>query len=114
MQHRTREHLLAKVMQLTQFKFLLLSMPAMALSLSLCLLTGCSEAEVQAVTSGVTGALTALEGNKALAEQFVRDVKTHMPSADPQYESIMETYGQARDDYNKYLSQIEAAARTGQ
>jgi hypothetical protein len=75
--------------------------------------TGCTPAEEAAVTSDVSTALAALEGNKALSEQFVRDVQDTMAPTDPQYKSIMGAYEEAREDYNSYLSQIEMAARMG-
>ena len=76
--------------------------------------TGCTPAEEAAATSDVSTALAALEGNKTLSEQFVRDVQGAMAPTDPQYQSIMRAYEEAREDYNSYLSQIETAARMGQ
>jgi hypothetical protein len=87
---------------------------AIALSLSVCLMNSCSPAEVQTVTSDIGTALADLEANKTLAEESVREVKRTMPMADPHYQSIMEAYEQAREDYNGYLSQVEMAAKMGQ
>lgn len=89
------------------------SIAAIALSLSLCLLNSCTPAEVQTVTSDVGTALADLEANKTLAEQSVREVKSTMAMADPQYQNIMGAYEQAREDYNGYLSQVEMAAKMG-
>jgi hypothetical protein len=77
--------------------------------LTIAMFSSCSTADIQAVSNAVS----ALETNKALAEQFVRDVKGAYDPADPQYRSIMSQYEQSRDTYNEYISQVEAAARTG-
>jgi hypothetical protein len=84
------------------------------MSILLLLLVGCSQAQVQAVASAVTDGLAALEANKAISEQFVREIKQKMPAVDPRYETIMKSYEQARDGYNTYLAEIETTARTGQ
>jgi hypothetical protein len=77
--------------------------------LSISVFSSCSAADIQAVSDAVT----ALEKNKALAEQFVKDVKAEYDPADPQYRSLMGRYEETRDTYNDYISQIEVAARTG-
>jgi hypothetical protein len=98
----------------SQCAHLVLSIPAPLLVLSLVLLSGCSPAEVQAVTSDITTALNDLEKNKSLSEQFVRESKKNVVTGDSQYEDIIESYERAREKYNNYLSQIEETARTGQ
>jgi hypothetical protein len=96
------------------FTFYVLLGCATLLFFPLLLTTGCTPAEVQAVKTDVSAGLAALEANKSLAEQFVRDVKGNMDLADPRFDGIMERYERARDDYNSYLSQMETSARTGQ
>jgi hypothetical protein len=70
---------------------------------------GCSQADIQAVSN----AITTLENNKALAEQFVKDVKKTVDPQDPQYRAIMGQYEDARDAYNDYISHLDQAAQQG-
>jgi hypothetical protein len=49
--------------------------------------------------------------NKSLAEQFVRDLKTSLSPSDPALPQIMQSYYDARDSYNHFLDEAEAAAK---
>ena len=66
-------------------------------------------AEIQAAST----ALTALTQNKALTEQFVRDIKTTFEPGDIQYRTVMGLYELSRDDDNNYISTIETSDRSG-
>src|SRR3984957_21057681 len=77
--------------------------------LLIAMFTSCSSADIEAVTTAVS----ALEQNKQLAEQFVKDVKGAYDPGDPQSRSVMALYEQARDTYNDYISQVEGAASNG-
>jgi hypothetical protein len=71
--------------------------------------SNCSSADIQAVSDAVS----VLQQNKALAEQFVKDVKGAYDAEDPQYRSLMEQYEDARDAYNGYIAQIDPATSSG-
>lgn len=74
-------------------------------------LGACSPAEMQ-ISDQVADALTALNKNKAVSEQFVKDVKSHVDATDPQYEPIMGRYEDARDLYNEYISEIQSSIKS--
>jgi hypothetical protein len=84
-----------------------------SLAFSMLLLGSCSPAEIADVQAAEQAALNALSANKSLAEQFVKDVKRNVDKDDPQYESIQATYERARDEYNQYLSRLQATIKSG-
>ncbi len=77
--------------------------------ISILMFSNCSSADIQAVSDAVS----VLQQNKALAEQFVKDVKGAYDAGDPQYRSLMEQYEDARDAYNGYIAQIDPATSSG-
>jgi hypothetical protein len=56
---------------------------------SVAMFNSCSPADIQAGFQAVQDGVTALENNKSLAEQFVRDVKSSYEPGDPQYRTVM-------------------------
>lgn len=76
-------------------------------------LTGCTPVEEQDTVSALEAALKSLMQNRALVEQFGRDIKTSVDPTDPHYADLMESYEEARDSYNHFLDvvELEVAAR---
>lgn len=83
-----------------------------AIAFSFVELVGCTPAEKQEITSDLQTALADLTQNRALMEQFGRDVKSSVDPTDPTYSNLMQSYEEARDEYNHYLDQVELAAST--
>jgi hypothetical protein len=81
---------------------------ATALLTSLVALTGCTPAEETQAITYLQGALTDLSQNRALTEQFVRDIKSTANPDDPSYSQAMDSYEDARDTYNRYLDDVES------
>jgi hypothetical protein len=81
-----------------------------AMSMALTML-GCTPAEEnEAITALQTG-LTDLTQNRALTEQFVRDLKSQCDPNDPAYIQAMDSYDQAKDVYNRFLDDAETGVR---
>ena len=57
--------------------------------------------------AALQAALSSLQANRALTEQFVRDVKAGIDPSDPAYAETMESYQTARELYDRYLDGIE-------
>jgi hypothetical protein len=81
---------------------------AHALALSLLILVACG-LPPEAVTA-IDAAVDTLESNKALAETFVRDVKTASLS-DSEYQDVRDSYESARNAYNDVITALEAVAK---
>jgi hypothetical protein len=45
-------------------------------------------------------------------EQYGRDVKTSVDPSDPSYSDLMQSYEEARDEYNHYLDEVESDVTT--
>ena len=73
-------------------------------------LLGCPAAEVAATETVLQTALSDLTQNRALTEQFVRDVKASVRQDDPAYVQAMESYGDARETYNRFLDAVEGSS----
>ena len=71
-------------------------------------LLGCPAGEETEIVSTLQSALSALTQNRALTEQFVRDVKANIPPGDPTYVQTMEAYQDAREANNRYLDAAES------
>jgi hypothetical protein len=75
--------------------------------------TGCTQTEETEVLSAVQGAVDSLSQNRALIEQFGRDIQSQVDKQDQQYPELMEQYEEARDAYNQYLDVTEQSAVGG-
>jgi hypothetical protein len=75
--------------------------------------TGCTQTEESEVLSAVQGAVDSLAQNRALIEQFGRDIQSQVDKQDQQYPELMEQYEEARDAYNQYLDVAEQSAVDG-
>lgn len=85
-----------------------------SLVVMICLLVaGCTPTQEGDTLSALQSALATLQSNRALCEQFVRDVKTSVNPSDPAYQQAMESYEEARDSYNHFLDTVEAGAGKG-
>lgn len=71
------------------------------------MVTGCTSKEVNDTLASVETALSDLTQNRALAEQFVRDLKSGLAPSDPNYEDARNSYEDARDAYNRFLDTAE-------
>lgn len=80
---------------------------ALALTIAVFPLTGCTPAEESNAESILQSALTDFTQNRSLTEQYVRDVKARTDPSDPAYLQAMESYQDARDAYNRYLDVVE-------
>jgi len=65
-----------------------------------------SSADIQAATD----VIDALSQNKALVEQFVKDVKLNFQPTDTKYKKLSRLYDDSRDMYNDYVSTLQATA----
>jgi hypothetical protein len=72
--------------------------------------TGCTSQQEDDVLLALQGALSNLTQNRALIEQFGRDVQSQIDKQDPQYPELMEQYEEARDAYNQYLDATKQSA----
>ena len=70
-------------------------------------LTGCTTVQEQEVAAALQAALANLTANRALVEQFGREVRTSVDPSDPLYSDLMQSYEDARDEYNNYLTEVE-------
>lgn len=68
---------------------------------------GCSAKDESETVAILQSALSDLQANRSLAEQFVRDVKESVPPTDPNYQQALDSYENARDAYNHYLDTVE-------
>lgn len=76
--------------------------------LFLCLSTsGCPAAEEAAIAAQLQTALSNLEQNRSLTEQFVRDLKASADHSDPAFAEAMESYQHARECNDQYLDAVE-------
>lgn len=73
---------------------------------------GCTSAEESEIVTSLQSALSSLQQNKSLAEQFVRDVKSGVTPSDPAYAEVMESYQNARTTYDRYLDSVEEPEKT--
>jgi hypothetical protein len=74
-------------------------------------MVGCTTAEEAETASILQTGLSDLTQNRALTEQFVRDVKANADPGDPAYVQAMESYQDARDVYNRFLDSVESGAK---
>lgn len=87
--------------------------PARGKILTLCSLCvasmflGCTPAQESEAAADLQIALSNLVQNRALTEQFVRDVKATGDSADPAYSQAVESYQNARETYDRFLDTVE-------
>ena len=82
-------------------------------AISLCLgFLGCTPAEETAIITQLQTALNSLQQNRALTEQFVRDIKATVSPADPGYVQAMESYQDARESYDHFLDGVETNGRS--
>jgi hypothetical protein len=73
-----------------------------------CLMTcGCTPAEEQEALTQMQTALSNLEQNRSLTEQFVRDIKATIDPSDPGYLQAIQSYQEAREAYDHYLDGVE-------
>jgi len=82
---------------------------ALVVASALCGISGCTSAEEQETEAAIQSALTTLTANRALVEQFGRDIKTRVSPDSPVYSDLMESYEEARDSYNHFLDSVAAA-----
>lgn len=74
--------------------------------------TGCTSQEETETVATLQTALSDLTQNRALTEQFVRDVKASVSPTDPNYQQAMDSYEDARDAYNRYLDTVESGQKS--
>jgi hypothetical protein len=79
----------------------------LAAAIALPCITGCNSQDEADTVAVLQSALSDLQQNRALAEQFVRDVKESVPPSDPNYQQALDSYEDARDAYNHYLDVVE-------
>ncbi len=70
-------------------------------------LTGCTAEQESEAISTITSAIGDLSANRALAERFVRDVKTNLSPSSDAYEQARESYDDAVKANNHYVDVIE-------
>jgi hypothetical protein len=75
-------------------------------------LSGCTTAQEAEVVTGLQNALSDLQQNRALTEQYVRDIKATVSPSDPDYEEVMDSYQDARESYDHYLDSVESDPKT--
>jgi hypothetical protein len=75
-------------------------------------LTGCTSTEVSDSIAALQAALASLQANRALTEQFVRDVKASIDPGDPAYAQVMDSYQTARETYDRFLDGVEDGGKT--
>jgi len=79
-----------------------------AVIVGVCLMTcGCTPAEEQEALTQMQTALSNLEQNRSLTEQFVRDIKATVDPSDPGYLQAIQSYEDAREAYDHYLDAVE-------
>jgi hypothetical protein len=71
-------------------------------------LGGCTAAEESEVITQLQTGLSDLQQNRALTEQFVRDIKATVDPSDPGYAQAMDSYQDARQAYDHFLDMVEA------
>ena len=76
--------------------------------------TGCTDTEKTEVLTTLQTALSNLQQNRSLTEQFVRDIKANVDPSDPGYVQAMDSYQEAREAYNRYLDSIEDGGKPSQ
>ncbi len=69
---------------------------------------GCNPQQEAAFSSALS-ALSSLQQNKSLGEQFARDVKSEVAPDDGSYITLLETYEDARNTYNRFIDRLGAA-----
>jgi ABC-type transporter Mla subunit MlaD len=72
--------------------------------------TGCTGAEESQVITQLQTGLSSLLQNRALTEQFVRDIKTNVDPSDPGYAQAMDSYQDAREAYDHFLDTVEGGS----
>jgi hypothetical protein len=77
------------------------------IALSCLTICGCTPAEEQEALTQMQTALSNLEHNRSLAEQFVRDIKASADPSDPGYIQAIQSYQEAREAYDHYLDGVE-------
>ncbi len=75
-------------------------------------LSGCTATQEAEVVTQLQSALNNLVQNRALTEQFVRDIKSTVAASDPNYSQVMDSYQDAREAYNQFLDAVESEAKT--
>jgi hypothetical protein len=71
-------------------------------------MSGCTPLEEEQTLTDVQAALSQLTQNRAMAEQFGRDIKTNVSPSTTTYADLMESYEEARDSYNHFLNAVES------
>jgi hypothetical protein len=90
------DHLFVKVFRIVQASVVLLALCA------------CNQQQEQTALAVLQGGLNALDQNRSLSEEFVREVKDSGDPGSPSYLQAQASYDDARDRYNAYLDTIEA------
>ncbi|MGC2163558.1 MAG: hypothetical protein WA634_16740 [Silvibacterium sp.] len=83
------------------------SIAIIVVSLALVPVIGCNQQQEADTVTLLQSALSDLQQNRSLAEQFVRDVKASVSPSDPNYQQALDSYEDARDAYNHYLDVVE-------
>ena len=82
-----------------------------ALIVAACIsLSGCTAEQEDDTLLALQGALSSLTQNRAIIEQFGRDIQSQVDKQDQQYPELMEQYEESRDAYNQYLEATKQRA----
>ena len=85
-----------------------IAVSALLISILSVTLLGCTPQEQADAQVFLQQTLSNLVQNRALTEQFVRDVKTNVDPSNPGYLETMQSYQEARETYNRYLDEAES------
>lgn len=83
-----------------------------SLSLALPALIGCPSAVTAEAQVLLQQGLSALTQNREIVEQSVSDVKSALSPSDPRYLDAMESYGEAKESYDRFLESVESGDKT--